>query len=295
MTNILNLHFSASRGLLSGSVLRGVERWGFFFRLMKIEDIKIDPELRDFLCPLTDDEERRLEGSLLADGCISPLIIEERSGLLIDGHNRLRLCKMHGIPYEVKTLFIGSRDRIEEWIIQNQIGRRNLTPERMEIYIAKLYQSAKKKAGFQPGDEGGPGRGNKTGGQNDPVFKSHETAKKVAERVGKSEKTVRRVAKKIEAVEKAGKLKEYGDGKLPKQEVKEILEAAKPVRKQTKAEADEEAEVMAENPGIFKEEKPKQEAPDLSRVESMIEAVKGMEPKITKPEIKALIQFLKSL
>jgi hypothetical protein len=272
-----------------------VLRDGDFLCLMKIEDIKIDPELRDLLCPLTDDEERSLEGSLLADGCISPLIIEERSGLLIDGHNRLRLCQKNSIPYEVKTLFIGSRDRIEEWIIQNQIGRRNLTPERMEIYIAKLYQSAKKKAGFQAGDEGGPGRGNKTGGQNDHAFKTAQTAKKVAERVGKSEKTVRRVDKKIEAVEKAGKLKEYGDGKLPKQEVKEIMEAAKLVRKQTKAEADEEAEVMAENPGIFKEEKPKQEAPDLSRVESMIEAVKGMEPKITKPEIKALIQFLKSL
>jgi hypothetical protein len=263
---------------------------------MKIEDIKIDPSFRDLLCPLSEYEEKALEGTLLAHGCLSPLIVEEKLGVLIDGHNRLRLCEMHGIPYEVKTLMLGGRESAEKWIIRNQLGRRNLTPERLEAYIEQIYRHAKKNPGFQAGDEweGNPG-GKAVRAQNEPVVKSHETAKKVGEQFGKSQATVRRIAKKIEAIEKAGKLDEYQDGKLPKQEVKEIMEAAKPVRKQTKAEADEEAEVMAENPGIFKEEKPKQEAPDLSRVESMIEAVKGMEPKITKPEIKALIQFLKSL
>jgi hypothetical protein len=47
-------------------------------------------------------------------------------------------------------------------------------------------------AGFQPGDEGGPGRGNKVRGQNDLTVKPNETAKQVGEQVGKSEKTVRR-------------------------------------------------------------------------------------------------------
>jgi hypothetical protein len=266
---------------------------------MKIEDIKIDPEFKELLCQLSDYEERALEGALLADGCLSPLIVEERLGVLIDGHNRLRLCEMHGIPYEVKTLSIGNRERVTKWIIANQLGRRNLTPERMEVYISQLYRAAKKSEGFE---EGHSFEGNQhtkdqnvVRAQNEPAAKSHETAKKVGEQVGKSQATVRRIAKKVEAIEKAGKLNEYQAGKLPKTEVREILEESKPARKQSKAEADEEAEVMAENPGIFKEEKPKQEAPGFSRVESMIEAVKGIEPKITKPEIKALIHFLKSL
>ena len=70
--------------------------------------------------------------------------------------------------------------------------------------------------------------------------KNNETAKKVARQVGKSEKTVRRISKKVEAIEQAGKIKEFSDGALPKKEVKAILEASKPVRKQSKAEADEE-------------------------------------------------------
>ena len=105
--------------------------------------------------------------------------------------------------------------RTEKWIIANQLGRRNLTPERLEIYIAQIYRHAKKKAGFEEGESGNPS-GVKQRGQNDPVAKSHETAKKVASQVGKSEKTVRRYAKKIEAIEKAGKIKEYGEGTLPK-------------------------------------------------------------------------------
>lgn len=235
---------------------------------MKIEDIKIDPEFRDLLCPLSEYEERALEGSLLADGCLSPLIVEEKLGVLIDGHNRLRLCKAHGIPYEVKTLMLGGRESAERWIISNQIGRRNLTPERLEIYIAQIYRHAKKKAGFEEGNEAnkdGVNQHNRTRAQNEPASKSHETAKKVGEQVGKSQATVRRVAKKIEAIEKAGKLKEFGDGKLAKEEVKAIVEAAKPVRKQTKAEADEEAELIAENPEIFKDEKNiKQESKGMS-------------------------------
>jgi hypothetical protein len=56
-------------------------------------------------------------------------------------------------------------------------------------------------------------------------------------------------------MKEAGKLDEYTAGKLSKEEKKKILEAAKPARKQTKAEADEEAELMAENPGMLKDEK----------------------------------------
>jgi hypothetical protein len=47
-------------------------------------------------------------------------------------------------------------------------------------------------AGFQPGDEGGPGRGNKVVVKMTTQLKTAQTAKKVGEQVGKSEKTVRR-------------------------------------------------------------------------------------------------------
>ena len=263
---------------------------------VKPEDIKIDPEFRDLLCPLSEYEEKALEGSLLADGCLCPLIIEEKLGVLIDGHNRLRICKEHDIPFEVKTLMLGGREPAEKWIISKQLGRRNLTPERLKIYIAQLYRNAKKKAEFSEGhDFKGNQHTNKANvvrGQNDRATKKSETAKKIAEQVNRSEKTVRRYDKEVEAVEKAGKLKEYESGKLPKAEVKKIVEKSKPVRKQTKAEAQEEAEVIAENQHLFKENKqPKIESPD--KIKPIINMVKAS--NLTKEEIKSLIEFLKLL
>jgi hypothetical protein len=52
-------------------------------------------------------------------------------------------------------------------------------------------KAAAEKAGFQEGNPGYEMRDNAQG-QNDLAHKSNETAKKVAEQVGKSEKTVRR-------------------------------------------------------------------------------------------------------
>ena len=265
---------------------------------MKIEDIKIDPEFKVLLCPLSEYEERALEGSLLANGCLSPLIVEEKLGVLIDGHNRLRICKEHNIPFEVKTIMLGGREPAENFIIRNQLGRRNLTPERLEIYIAQIYRREKKKAKFESEHEFKGNRHtnseNLVRGQNDRALKKSETAKKVASQVNKSEKTIRRIDKKIEAIEQAGKFKEFSDGVLPKKEVKAILEASKPVRRQSKAEADEEAELIAENPEIFKQDETQElkiQKPD--NINPIIEVIKAA--GLTKQEIKDLIQFLKSL
>ena len=199
---------------------------------MDTNEITIDPEFKDLLCPLTESEKKYLEEQILKNGCLSALLVEKNTNVLIDGHNRLEICKRLNLPFEVKKIEISERKDIEKWIIGNQLGRRNLTPERQKVYIAQLYRSEKKKAGFEEGHEfkGNQHSNNKNvvRGQNDPAAKSHETAKKIAEQVGKSEKTVRRYDKEVEALEKAGKLKEYTDGTLKKDEVKTIIEQAKP-------------------------------------------------------------------
>jgi hypothetical protein len=43
----------------------------------------------------------------------------------------------------------------------------------------KTYDREDCSAGFEPGDEGGPGRGNKVRGQNDHAVKTAQTAKQV--------------------------------------------------------------------------------------------------------------------
>ncbi len=90
--------------------------------------IQIDPEFRDIIPPLTKSEFDQLEKNLLEEGCREKVILW--NGFLIDGHNRYEICEKHNIPYETAEMnqFADKSEAIN-WMIQNQIGKRNLTTE----------------------------------------------------------------------------------------------------------------------------------------------------------------------
>ena len=56
----------------------------------------------------------------IAPGCIY------EDNILIDGHNRLEICERNGIHYKVTHKHFDSMDQAVLWIIDNQVGRRNL-------------------------------------------------------------------------------------------------------------------------------------------------------------------------
>jgi hypothetical protein len=87
-------------------------------------DPTIDPEFRDLLPPLSKDEYAKLEASILADGCHSPIWLWK--GIVADGHNRLEICTRHHKPYQVNYLDKPDRDSVMLWMLDNQGGRRNL-------------------------------------------------------------------------------------------------------------------------------------------------------------------------
>lgn len=88
--------------------------------------MKIDNEFRALIPPLSADEYAQLEANIIADGCRDPLVVWD--GTLIDGHNRHKICTERGIPYATKEHAFADRDAAIIWIIENQFGRRNLTP-----------------------------------------------------------------------------------------------------------------------------------------------------------------------
>lgn len=95
-------------------------------RLTKeLRELTIDPEFRDLIPPLTDEERRMLEDSIVANGCESPLTVWNDT--IVDGHNRYDICRKHGIPFAVLEKDFADRDAALMWIIQTQLGRRNLT------------------------------------------------------------------------------------------------------------------------------------------------------------------------
>lgn len=55
------------------------------------------PEMEQLLPPLSGEQFSALESDILENGCYAPVIVNEDM-TVIDGHNRLRICKKHGLP-----------------------------------------------------------------------------------------------------------------------------------------------------------------------------------------------------
>ena len=148
----------------------------------------IDKEIKNLIQPLTQDERQLLEESILIEGCRDALIVW--NDILLDGHNRYEICQAHNIPFQTVNHDFDSREAAINWIINNQLGRRNLTPEAVSYLRGKRYQTEKQAHG---GDR-------KSSGQNDHLI-SEKTAGQLAQELKVSEKTIRRDATFAAAVD----------------------------------------------------------------------------------------------
>jgi ParB-like chromosome segregation protein Spo0J len=88
-------------------------------------NIEINPEFRALIPPLSPEEYGQLEKNILADGCREPLVLF--NGVLVDGHNRLKICTEHDLAYSVVEMDFTDSLAARLWMIRNQFGRRNLS------------------------------------------------------------------------------------------------------------------------------------------------------------------------
>ena len=96
----------------------------------------IDPEFESLVPPLSQEEYSQLEANILRDGCRDPITIWDN--VILDGHNRYKICRQHDILFNVNPILIENRDEAISWICSNQMGRRNLTDERRR-YTEPLF------------------------------------------------------------------------------------------------------------------------------------------------------------
>lgn len=94
----------------------------------------IDPEFHGLIPPLTPEEYEELAADIAERGLRHALTTWEGHDILLDGHNRLDICRKAGIEWRTKAEPFDSRDAAKEWIIRNQFARRNLAPfQRLEL------------------------------------------------------------------------------------------------------------------------------------------------------------------
>ena len=166
---------------------------------MKLSQLKIDPEFQSKIPPLQFEEEQQLEQNIIAEGrLLNPIITW--NGYILDGHTRYRILKKHGfIKFEVEEIQLANKYEALAWICKNQLGRRNLSPERKKFLLGKEYESTKLAVGGQPGNCNPV----KRCGQNDHIVSEKRPCDRIASEHGVGEKTVRRAEKYSQGIDAA--------------------------------------------------------------------------------------------
>ena len=106
--------------------------------------LHVDPEFQNLISPLSEKEYEILEQNIIRDGCREPISIW--NGVILDGHNRYKICLRHKIRFSIVQINVNSRQDAIAWICANQLGRRNITEETRIYLIGKRYDAEKKKA-----------------------------------------------------------------------------------------------------------------------------------------------------
>jgi hypothetical protein len=160
--------------------------------LKSVQELKIDPELRDLLPPLTEDEFKGLEKLILEEGCKQPITLWQ--GYIADGHNRYEICARHSISFETEDLPLIYKEDVKDWMINHQLGKRNVSLTQISYLRGLQYEREKARHG---GDR-----------KSEDIKSSGEschlktTSQKLAEQHKVSERTIRDDAEFARAVDK---------------------------------------------------------------------------------------------
>jgi len=159
-----------------------------------MDKIRVDENIRRALLPLREEEYQLLEQSVLTDGIRDPLVVWNRDGeyVLIDGHHRYRLAQKHGLDYSVVVMEFPDETHAVQWVLRNQLARRNLTDEQRTLVLGRYYNQMKLA----------PHRPSTDNAVKFTAFSGRSaTARQLGEIFGVSEKTVRNAAEFAEVVD----------------------------------------------------------------------------------------------
>ena len=100
----------------------------------------IDREIQNLCRPLHGEEHSLLEEDIKVRGCIDPITCwKDPQGryVILDGHHRDAICRELGIQPPVKVLEFETKEEAINWVIEHQLGRRDLSSIERAILIGK--------------------------------------------------------------------------------------------------------------------------------------------------------------
>ena len=157
-----------------------------------IKDLVIDKEFEDLLPVLTPEESEKLENSILQYGMLDPIKIWEEPDtgewIIIDGHNRYNILKKNNIEWHYWQDYkimgeLETREDVKQWMLEQQLGRRNLS-DAEKYEIVQKFKSVFQKKAKENQSLGGKGLAN---------LPKVDTRKEMAKAIGVSEGTYRKL------------------------------------------------------------------------------------------------------
>ena len=152
-------------------------------------------EMAELLPPLTGEQLAALEADILKNGCYSPVIVNEDM-VVIDGHNRQRLCEQHGLPYQMAVFSFEDMLEAKQWALDTQKGRRNLDKWELGKIALRLKPDIEARAKENMSAGGGDQKSEdaKSGLATLPnPISPVDTRKELADAVGLGERTMGKV------------------------------------------------------------------------------------------------------
>lgn len=192
-------------------------------------DIKLDSEFEALLCPQVDIEQTAFEASILREGCRDALIVWRGPRILVDGYHRYKFCAAHDIPFAVAEMDFTHRGEAREWIIMNQLARRNLPMHeraRLALELKPIYEAKAKENQRSAG-------GAVIQKSGEPRIRTDKELAKIAgvshDTIAKVEKIEREAPEPIKQASRRGEISvntAYQITKLPEEKRQEISDKA---------------------------------------------------------------------
>lgn len=107
--------------------------------------IKVDEEYFDIVPRPNNKERRGIKQSILGDGQLTPIIVNEK-GIILDGHTRFEICEELRIKPKFIVKKFKTKKEERKFVIMTNIARRSLTKFQKIEMAWEIYENEKERA-----------------------------------------------------------------------------------------------------------------------------------------------------
>ena len=99
--------------------------------------LRTDPVFENLTLPISEREEDALVESILREGCRKPISVWQ--GIVLDGHKRLKICKMEGISFETQEIDCKTEDEAIIWVCRERTRNMDRNKQYYRYLMGKWY------------------------------------------------------------------------------------------------------------------------------------------------------------